>query len=114
MCIMLTGEYVDVEVDCIIPLGMITGEIIANASDHARPRANRVQMEISWIVGKNGDISITYSDDGGGYPAEVIERLHESLGLMLVRTLAEQIHATISIANDEKGAVTTIGFSSIA
>jgi two-component sensor histidine kinase len=114
MCIMLTGEHADVEANCIVPLGMITGEIIANTFDHARPRANRVQMEISWIVGNDGDISITYCDDGGGYPEEVLERLHESLGLMLVRTLAEQIHATIFVANSEKGAVTTVSLSSIA
>ena len=112
--ITLTGKCVRIDADFIVPLGLITGEIIANTLDHAQSKENRVRMEISWTGGDSGAVSLRYRDDGGGFPEEATARLRESLGLMLIRSLAAQIHATVAISNDERGAVTLVEFRPIA
>jgi two-component sensor histidine kinase len=108
----LTGENIRIMPDFILPLAMITSEIIANTLEHAQQRANLIRLDISWSAKDDGEVSLMYGDVGGGFPEDVIQRLGESLGIMLIRTLAEQIHATISISNSDRGAITSIDFSS--
>jgi two-component sensor histidine kinase len=107
----LSGERIDVGPEFIVPLGVITDEILANALDNARSGADRVRMEISWAVEAGGEVSMTYRDVGGGFPEKDVGRLRETLDMLLGRILSEQIRATFTISNDVAGVVTVISLS---
>jgi two-component system, sensor histidine kinase PdtaS len=110
MRIALKGDPVRIEADCIIPLGMITGEIIADALELARPGGHPVVMCISWDVDGDGAITIAYKDEGGAFPEGEFARSPESPGSALIRALAKQIRATIATADGERGAAITVTF----
>jgi two-component sensor histidine kinase len=92
------------DLETTIPLALIVTEAITNAFKHAFPdgRSGTIDVEVSQISGKT---SIRVSDDGVGMPPDWEELQTRSLGLKLLRVLAEQIDADFSY---ETGNGTTV------
>jgi len=80
-----------------IPCGLIVNELLSNALKHAFPSgAGTVRLELRGGDGGRGCV-LTISDDGVGLPASIDLRRTDSLGLWLVRTLADQLGASVHI-----------------
>jgi two-component sensor histidine kinase len=86
------------DLDTTIPLALIVTEAITNAFKHAFPdgRAGTVNVEGTQ---SGGVTTIRIVDDGVGLPAGWEELQTRSLGLKLMRVLAEQIDAGLSFSS---------------
>ena len=86
------------DLDTTIPLALIVTEAITNAFKHAFPdgRTGTVNVEgTKW----GGVTTIRIIDDGVGLPAGWEELQARSLGMKLMRVLAEQIDARLSFSS---------------
>ena len=91
-----------------VPLGLIVNELVSNSLKHAFPdnRVGRISVEFN----KNNQYNFSVSDNGVGLPADFDYRKANSLGMRLVNTLVDQIHATM-IVHQENGTCFKIKFS---
>jgi two-component sensor histidine kinase len=100
------GEHVDVDVemrgsrltiDKAIPCGLIIHELLCNALKHAFPdrRPGRIWVRMHPAGGQRQRLEV--GDDGVGLPEPQAPRGRATLGLDLVSTLAEQLHAEVHI-----------------
>lgn len=81
-------------VDRAIPCGLIVNELITNALEHAFPEGRRGTVYVGLErVGRHLRLSVR--DDGVGLPPAPLRA--PSLGLELVRTLSDQLGATLEI-----------------
>lgn len=86
-----------VPVDKAIPCGLILNELITNALKHAFPNGQSgvIRLDLSSVAG--GFIRIAVSDNGVGLPKGLDLSAAASLGWQLVRMLANQIGADVSV-----------------
>lgn len=110
----LKEEYDDIRlpVNKSIPLGLILNEVITNSIKYAykRGQAKAWVFEIK-IKQKGEQISVVIKDNGGGFPKDFNEENESlSLGVFLIKTLAEQIDGQVLFSN-ENGAKITLDFS---
>lgn len=108
----ITTEDIGLGVNQGIPCGLILNELISNAYEHAFPNQNEGTI---WIELKSLDTSkiiLTVRDDGVGFPEELIDPETEmkSLGMVLVRTLTDQLMGELSIKNRDPGAEFVVEF----
>ncbi len=94
-------EHVYFDVDVAIPCGLIVNELLSNALKHGfKDTQEGGQGCVSILLGRrsNGEYVLSVQDNGAGFP-EGIEMLDEasSLGLQLVRTLAQQLGGRVSL-----------------
>jgi two-component sensor histidine kinase len=94
-------EAVFVPVDVAIPCGLILNELATNALKHAF--GDRAEGEITIETKRldDGRIRVVFSDDGRGLPPEVDWRSADTLGLRLIRMLAEQLGGTSELCNGQ-------------
>ena len=85
---------VKLPVDRAIPCGLILNELIVNALKHAFPDGRRGTILVSLLERGGGRVALRVRDDGIG-AREAPEG--GELGLQLVHTLAQQIHADLSV-----------------
>lgn len=87
------------DLDATIPLALIVTEAITNAYKHAFPggRIGKVSVE---GVQSGGITTIRVSDDGVGLPSNWEELQAQSLGVKLMRVLAEQVDARLSFRSE--------------
>lgn len=100
-------ESFAVQMEYAIPFGLITNEILANYFKHGR--AANAEDDVIGIQVQVIDeqFQFTYKDNGSGFPEGLeLERL-DSLGLMLIDSLVEQLDGTVEFYNDG-GAVYSI------
>jgi two-component system, sensor histidine kinase PdtaS len=87
------------DLDTTIPLALIVTEAITNAFKHAFPagRSGTVHVE-----GRQSDgvTTIRIADDGVGLPSDWEDLQARSLGLKLLRVLAEQIDAKLTFTSN--------------
>jgi two-component sensor histidine kinase len=103
----LDAERVVVHMDTAMPLALIVVELITNAYKHAFPggRAGEIRVTLK----RRGDVAeLTVRDNGIGTPAAPESR--GSLGLQLVRLLAQQADASVE-TRVENGTIVTIRFA---
>jgi PAS domain S-box-containing protein len=81
-----------------VPLGLILNELISNALKYAYPVGRRGELRVELKL-RGSEISLEVSDDGSGIPDEYLSPGSPSMGMTLVRMLARQIGAAISIDN---------------
>jgi two-component sensor histidine kinase len=81
-----------------VPLGLILNELISNALKYAYPVGRRGELRVELKL-RGSEISLEVSDDGSGIPDEYLSPGSLSMGMTLVRMLARQIGAAISIDN---------------
>ena len=85
---------VKVSIDSAVPCGLILNELMSNAFKHAFP--NGRLGEITVTIGKTGEnrCLVQIADDGVGLPPALEVDTNRSLGMRLIRLLADQLHGS--------------------
>ena len=106
-------DSVTLEVDIIIPIGLIITELVTNSLKYAFPFDQAGVMEITLTRGIGNTCFLKIIDNGIGIPEELTRKNStNTMGLELVKTLVRQIKGKLEIYNDN-GANFVISFSSI-
>lgn len=95
-CIQVTSQldHVPISIDYAVPFGIIMNELVTNAYKHAFADGSTGTLAIS-LRDDGTEMCLTVRDDGVGIPNERLEGAPESLGLHLIRALADQISAQL-------------------
>jgi PAS domain S-box-containing protein len=94
--LVVEGECITVGINTAVPLGLVINEIVSNSLKHAFPGGSGGKITISVEKQEDG-IFISVSDNGVGIPEYVDPCTTESLGLMLIQSLSDQLGATIHL-----------------
>jgi two-component sensor histidine kinase len=95
-------EPVRLGVDLAVPCGLILNELVSNAFKHAFPDGRPGTVQVA-IQQSGADCIMCVTDDGVGLPADLDLDTHHSLGLRLVRLLAEQLGGTLEFQRRDPG-----------
>ena len=89
----LETEPVVLPLDQAVALGVIVNELVTNAAKHAYPPPHTGEVSIQ-LERKGGDLRLSVGDSGPGLPAEPPA---SGLGMRMVRSLTQQLGATLSV-----------------
>ncbi|MCK5153075.1 MAG: cache domain-containing protein [Spirochaetales bacterium] len=92
----------ELDLDLLIPLGMIINEIISNALKHAFNNIDLPELYISLVRNTPNGIVLTIRDNGIGLPEENLINENDSIGFLLINSLVSQISGEMKI-NRENG-----------
>lgn len=91
------------DVDTAIPLGLMIAELTINVLKYAFP-PGRVGACIEIVLRRvDSDIFFSYRDNGVGLPEGIVPEETDSLGLKLIRSLAEQLGGTAEFTSGPDG-----------
>ncbi len=86
----------------VTPLGLIVNELLSNSFKYAFPYVGEGEIKIVLRKKEDGQIKLTYSDNGIGLPANFDWYNTKSLGLNLVKLLSEnQLDGSIELIKGE-------------
>ena len=86
----------NLDVDTVIPIGLIVNELISNSLKYAFPDDRKGVINIS-LSEAQGILNLTVKDDGIGFPQEINNRLGDSFGYKLIHAFTEQLEADLKI-----------------
>lgn len=92
-------EPLDLDISQAIPLGLIINESLVNAVKYAFPGERAGVVGISLQQDGNDHLLLNISDNGVGLPDGLDITAHSSLGLDLIRGLAKQLNASVTITS---------------
>jgi len=76
-------------INVAIPCGLLINELISNSLKYAFPKGKGGEIRVSLQSPGKGQIKLTVSDNGVGFPKELDFRKTKTLGLQLVNTLVK-------------------------
>jgi len=88
------------DIHAAIPCGMIINELVTNAFKHAFREMIKGKIEI-FVMQNNNEYYIKISDNGVGLPEKYLKGDTNSLGMVIVNTLAKQLKADIKIESEQ-------------
>jgi two-component sensor histidine kinase len=95
----------EVTTDKVIPLALITYELLTNALKYALPRSGERRLRVAAL--RRGDgLIVSVSDNGPGLPDDVEQRA--GLGMKLVQTLCMQLHGAVDISSSGEGTIISV------
>jgi two-component sensor histidine kinase len=95
-CATVDAESVGASMDVSVPFGLILSELVLNALKHAFP--DREPGTIAVRLHRHGaDGELIVEDDGVGLTEEKRRAAHDSLGMQLITSLADQIRGSICL-----------------
>jgi PAS domain S-box-containing protein len=83
----------------IVALGIITNEIVTNVAKYANVGGATLHVSIDVTVPSPGMLRLTVTDDGPGFPREVVDGSKRGLGLTMTTALAEQYDGSLTLKN---------------
>jgi len=90
-------------IDDIIPIGLIISELISNSLQYGINSNNQVNITVTFCT-VNGKRELIFKDDGPGIAKEFLENIDSTMGLSLVKLLAEnQLGGSCLFESDENG-----------
>jgi PAS domain S-box-containing protein len=92
--LVLKTEELPLPIDVAVPCGLILNELVSNCLKHAFPPGSSGHVTIAIERGRDRAV-IAVGDDGIGLPAGLVPERTDTLGLQLVHTLADQLHARL-------------------
>ncbi|MDP3564469.1 MAG: sensor histidine kinase, partial [Methanoregula sp.] len=99
--ITVSMDDVMVDIDTVIPLGLIMNELLSNSLKHAFPDGRKGTVSIKCTVQGTDTLRFVYHDNGIGMPAGFDWKNSESLGLRLVNGLVDQLNGTLDFGTGE-------------
>lgn len=102
-------EGLELDVAMVVPLGLIVTELVTNSLKYAFPENRGGNISVG-LRKEGGEILLQVGDNGISLPQEIDFARAATLGLRLVRSLAEQLQGEMSISRDG-GTLFTFRFS---
>ncbi|MBD2072471.1 PAS domain S-box protein [Phormidium sp. FACHB-592] len=90
-----TIDDVALDIDTVIPCGLIINELVSNALKYAFPNDRPGEIAIALHASGDRAVNLVVRDDGVGMPAEFELAHTDSLGLKLVRDLVQQLEGRL-------------------
>ncbi len=84
-------------IDTAVPCGLILNELVSNAFKHAFRGRAKGEITAALGIGPDAQVFLRVSDNGVGLPAGMDWQQSRSLGLRLIRLLAGQLGASVSV-----------------
>jgi PAS domain S-box-containing protein len=85
--------------DAAVPCGLIVNELVSNCLKYAFPDGREGEIRIELRKMQNGVTQLIVADDGVGLRSDLDWTTTKSLGLRLVRTLAQQLGARVEVSS---------------
>ena len=101
--LVLDTNYAFLSLDAAVPCGLIVNELVSNALKYAFPGGRTGEIRVSLLGDHDGRTVLIVRDNGIGLPPDTNLDMSTSLGLRLVRMLAQQLGAEIHM-DGSKGA----------
>jgi two-component sensor histidine kinase len=89
--------------DHIEAVTLIVCEIVLNALKHAHPAGVPLNLWVGCAAADDGTLCVEVIDDGVGFPEDFDPEKSSGLGFRVVRSLAEQLGATLSFKSTSLG-----------
>ena len=83
--------------------GLITAELLTNASKYAHPTGLPVKVHIRCETGDDGSFVVEVTDDGVGFPENFDPAADGGLGFQLMRALANGLNAELQFEHSSLG-----------
>jgi two-component system, sensor histidine kinase PdtaS len=96
-------KYIDplkLDVDTVIPLGLILNELISNALKYAFDRDQKGEIKLA-LYQKSEGLLLSIVDNGRGMPNDFDLDKLKSLGFSLIRSFAKKLDGVIKIWNNQ-------------
>jgi PAS domain S-box-containing protein len=100
------GERLNLPLDIILPCGLIVNELVSNSIKHAFPPkrwSGEPEIDISIGSAREGWGFIEVSDNGIGIDEDRLKSSPKSIGLLLIRTLVDQIRGRMELRGAKNG-----------
>jgi two-component sensor histidine kinase len=98
-------DNLELDVDTVIPMGLITNELISNALKHAFTNQEKGEILLS-IKMKDNQIELQVKDNGKGLPFNTLPERSASLGIQLIKSFATKLEADVRIINNNGMSIT--------
>lgn len=92
-------EKLEMDVDTVIPLGLILNELISNALKYAFEGRNKGVLQVDLIT-QNDKLLLRVKDNGVGIPKNIDLSKSASMGYKLIQSFLQKLNATMNIEND--------------
>jgi two-component system, sensor histidine kinase PdtaS len=97
-------DDLNLDVDTVIPIGLILNELITNSLKYAF--RDKEYGEISVMLKKDGDnLVLKVRDNGDGFPPDSSMQPETTFGIKLIKAFAQKLKARLSIYNDNGACV---------
>jgi len=103
------AEDIVLNFDRAVPCGLLVNEAVTNTIKYAFKDRNKGIISID-LSSQDGTCVVKLSDDGIGFPENIISGNTDSLGIMLIKSFAKQLHGTVQFSNNENGSVLKVEF----
>ncbi|NND07212.1 MAG: hypothetical protein HKN87_12605 [Saprospiraceae bacterium] len=90
-------EDINLDVDTVIPLGLIANELISNSLKYAFQEQNKQGLIRVALKEVDDHLALTVQDNGVGIDPEQMNTLGTSFGYRLIYVLIEQLNAKIEV-----------------
>ncbi len=95
-----SDERVWVPLSTVVPIGLIVHELITNAMRHAFPNGRKGVLGVRIRRTASQGIAVSVSDNGVGLPPDFDFAKYASVGSTIVRRLAAQLQAKVTVDGD--------------
>lgn len=102
----LDVEPLELDIDTVVPLGLLTNEAVTNAAKYAFTDREAGQLKVR-LWQRAGKYTLSVTDDGPGLRPSTNE---DSFGHLLMRTLAEQLEGELTINDGDEGVEVVLRF----
>jgi two-component sensor histidine kinase len=97
------APFVKVPPDVAQRIGLLAAELVTNAVKYAHPAGVPLRVTVSCTYNSGGDLVLEFEDDGVGFPENFDPDVDGDLGLRLVGSLCQQLHARHAWTSHELG-----------
>ena len=105
-------DRVSIGVERLLPLALLVAEAVTNSLKHAYTAGRAGTIRIS-LLALARHYELTVRDDGPGLPKHpVVQAGQESLGMMVMRSLAQRLGGRLEVLSD-RGTVTRLTFPTV-
>ena len=97
----LEVEDLNLDVDTVIPIGLIINELVSNSLKYAFP-GKRQGIILIKLQEMDEQLELTVRDNGKGISSQEMEQLGSSFGYRLIKVFQNQLNAELAV-KDQKG-----------
>ncbi len=94
-------EPVSLNINHAVPVGLIVNELITNSLKHAFPWGRKGNIWVRLKQAAKNRVMVQVKDDGIGLPANVDPKKAESMGMIIITTLVNQLDGKLEIKREE-------------